>query len=186
VLLDEAYIHFQDVEEEDAGLRLVDAFPHLLVFRTFSKIFGLSGLRVGYAVGSPAAPALLNSLAPVLGVNVLAQAAVSQALKQGDRELGRRRANVIGERAKITDTLSELSIRFAWSQANFVWFSVPGMAAGELASGLEEKRVRVASGGPLGDDDHVRASIRDPHATERLLAALRQLLAERDGRLPSG
>src|SRR3954447_8036291 len=44
VLLDEAYIHFQDVEEEDACLRLVDAFPRLLVFRTFSKIYGLSGL----------------------------------------------------------------------------------------------------------------------------------------------
>jgi histidinol-phosphate aminotransferase len=184
VLLDEAYVHFQDVEEEDAGLHLVDAFPHLVVFRTFSKIFGLSGLRIGYAVGSPAEPALLNSLAPVLGVNVLAQAAVSQALKQGDREVARRRATVIAERAKLTDALSELPVEFASSQTNFIWLSVPGMQAGEVGSVLEEKRVRVALGGPLGDDDHVRASIRNPHATERLLAALRQLLAERDGTAP--
>ena len=54
VLLDEAFIQFQDAEPEDSCLRLVDAFPRLLVFRTFSKIYGLSGLRAGYAVGSTA------------------------------------------------------------------------------------------------------------------------------------
>ena len=54
VLLDEALVHFQDVEEIDACLRLVDAFPRLLVVRTFSKVYGLSGLRAGYAVGSDA------------------------------------------------------------------------------------------------------------------------------------
>ena len=52
VLLDEALVHFQDAEDMDACLRLVDAFPRLLVVRTFSKIYGLSGLRAGYAVGS--------------------------------------------------------------------------------------------------------------------------------------
>ena len=52
VLLDEAYIQFQDVEAEDACMRLVEAFPRLLVVRTFSKVYGLSGLRAGYAVGS--------------------------------------------------------------------------------------------------------------------------------------
>src|SRR5204862_7264773 len=51
VLLDEAYVHFQELEHEDACLRLTDAFPRLLVFRTFSKAYGLSGLRIGYAVG---------------------------------------------------------------------------------------------------------------------------------------
>src|SRR4051812_45195101 len=55
VLLDEAFVQFQDVEPEDSCLRLVDAFPRLLVFRTFSKIYGLSGLRAGYVVGSTAA-----------------------------------------------------------------------------------------------------------------------------------
>ena len=54
VLLDEALVHFQDVEDLDACLRLVDAFPRLMVVRTFSKIYGLSGLRAGYAVSSDA------------------------------------------------------------------------------------------------------------------------------------
>ena len=51
VLLDEAYVQFQDVEAEDACMPLVEAFPRLLVFRTFSKAYGLSGVRAGYAVG---------------------------------------------------------------------------------------------------------------------------------------
>jgi histidinol-phosphate aminotransferase len=181
VLLDEAYIHFQDVESEDAGLRLVDAFPHLLVFRTFSKIYGLSGLRVGYAVGSPASPSLLNALAPVLGINILTQAAVSQALKSGEREIARRRSIVKEERGKLAHEFSSLPVRSTETQANFVWIRVAGLTGNDLAANLERKRVRVAPGGPLGDDDHVRASIRNSHATERLLSALRQVLAESDG-----
>jgi histidinol-phosphate aminotransferase len=182
VLLDEAYVHFQDVEEEDAGLRLVDAFPRLLVFRTFSKIYGLSGLRVGYAVGSPASPSLLNALAPVLGINILTQAAVAQALKTGEREISRRRSVVIEERDKLATEFAELPVDATDTRTNFVWMRVPGWTGGDLAASLERKRVRVAPGGPLGDDDHVRAAIRSPHATERLLAAIRQVLAEGNGR----
>jgi histidinol-phosphate aminotransferase len=181
VLLDEAYVHFQDVEHEDAGLKLVEAFSHLLVFRTFSKIYGLSGLRVGYVVGSPAAPSLLNALAPVLGVNVLTQAAVAQALRISDREIARRRSLVIDERAKLKQGFEQLRVDSAETEANFVWLRAAGMTGHELAAQLEVKRVRVAEGGPLGDDDHVRAAIRNSHSTERLLAALRQVLAERDG-----
>ena len=72
-------------------LRLVDAFPHLLVFRTFSKIYGLSGLRAGYAVGSPTRPRAAGALAPVLASTRSPRPAVAQALTIGDREIGRRR-----------------------------------------------------------------------------------------------
>ena len=98
VLLDEALVHFQDVEEVDACLRLVEAFPRLLVVRTFSKAYGLSGLRAGYAVSSDAA--LLAAVAPVLGVNALTQAAVEHALRTGDAEIERRRQAVSRERAR--------------------------------------------------------------------------------------
>ena len=182
VLLDEAYIHFQDVEAEDAGLRLVEAFPHLLVFRTFSKIYGLSGLRVGYAVGSPAAPSLLNALAPVLGINVLTQAAVVQALKDGEREISRRRSMVIAERGKLVGGFESLPVKATETQANFIWFRFSGMTGSELAERTWSASACVSlKGGPLGDDDHVRVAVRNPHATERLLTALRQVVAERDG-----
>jgi histidinol-phosphate aminotransferase len=177
VLLDEAFIQFQDVEEEDAALKLVEAFPRLLVFRTFSKVYGLSGLRAGYAVGSPAAASLLGALAPVLGVNALTQAAVAHALKVGDRDVARRRAAVIEERTRLADGLRDLPVSAPESQANFVWLRAQGMDGAELVKRLEQARVHVAPGGPLGDGDHVRAAIRDRAATDRLLWALRQAVS---------
>src|SRR3954453_19945959 len=94
VLLDEALVHFQDVEDEDACLRLTEAFPRLTVFRTFSKAYGLSGLRIGYAVGSRDSTDLLARIAPVLGVNALSQAAAEYAVGIADREIAGRRATV--------------------------------------------------------------------------------------------
>ena len=172
VLLDEAYIQFQDVEDEDACLRLVEAFPRLLVFRTFSKIYGLSGLRAGYVVGSPSAGSLLAAISPALGVNVLTQAAIVQALRIGDREVARRRSLVIEQRTRVLRELHELPVDADDSQANFVWLQAPGLTGAELTTRLERSGVLVAPGGPLGAEDHVRAAIRGGAASERLLTGL--------------
>ena len=180
VLLDESYIHFQDIEEEDAGLKLTDAFPNLLVFRTFSRAYGLSGLRAGYVVGSPAAADMLATLAPMLGVNALTQATVLQALKTGDRDVERRRRSVIEQRVRVINSLRGLNCETTDSQANFVWFSAPGLLGDELARRLEQSRVTVASGSGLGDPRYVRASVRDQFAADRLLAALRDALSEQE------
>ena len=174
VLLDEAYAHFQDVEDRDACLALVAAFPRLLVVRTFSKVYGLSGMRTGYAVGSPQAGGLLEALAPALGVNALSQAAAEQALKIGDAEIERRRSLVVEQRTRMLHALTSTPVDAPASQANFVWLRAARLTGSELAARLEEARVRVAPGGPLGDDDHVRAAIRGGAATERLLAALEE------------
>jgi histidinol-phosphate aminotransferase len=170
VLLDEALVHFQDMEDLDASLRLVEAFPRLLVVRTFSKAYGLSGLRAGYALSSDAS--LLAAVAPVLGVNALTQAAVEHALRTGDAEIERRRQAVSRERARLLDALAELPVDVSPSQANFVWLAARGMSGGELAHGLRRQGVIVAPGGPLGADDHIRATVRDAAATDRLLRAL--------------
>jgi histidinol-phosphate aminotransferase len=176
LLVDEALVHFQDAEAPDSVLRLVDAFPRLVVVRTFSKIYGLSGLRAGYAVGSSASTALLDRIAPVLGVNALTQAAVDQALKIGGDEVQRRREAVIRERAHLVEELSSLPVRVSDSQANFLWISARSMSGNELANRLRERGVIVAPGGPLGEDEHVRATVRDAAATARLLKALGEVL----------
>jgi len=169
VLLDEALVHFQDAEELDACLRLVDAFPRLLVIRTFSKIYGLSGLRAGYAVGSDAD--LLATVAPVLGVNALTQAALEHALRTGDAEIARRRRTVSRERARITERLRALGADVADSQANFVWLHAPGLSGDALAQALRRQGLIVAPGGPLGADDHVRVGVLNEAATSRLVRA---------------
>lgn len=178
VLLDEAYVQFQDAEDEDACLRLTEAFPRLLVFRTFSKAYGLSGLRAGYAVGSPAAVPLLESLGPVLGVNALTQAAIAYALRVGDAELERRRRMVAEQRGRVLSALHDLPMDAPETQANFAWLRAVHMSGSELAGHLQQSGVLVAPGGPLGDEDHVRAAIRGPAATERLLSALRGAFRE--------
>jgi histidinol-phosphate aminotransferase len=182
VLLDEAFVQFQDVEHEDACLRLTDAFARLTVFRTFSKAYGLSGLRIGYAVGSRDSADLLTRIAPVLGVNALSQAAADYAVGIADREIGQRRRLVSQERENLLEELPKLGVQVAPSQANFVWMKAEGIAGAELAARLERERVLIAPGGPLGADDHVRAAVRGPNESSRLLLGLRRALAaERNG-----
>ena len=84
MLLDEALRDFVDAEPRDATLALLDDHPRLLIFRTFSKAWGLAGLRCGYAVGGPGAEPLLEQLAPELGLNELAQAGALEALRTGE------------------------------------------------------------------------------------------------------
>jgi histidinol-phosphate aminotransferase len=175
VLLDEALIHFQDIEDVDACLRLVDAFPRLLVVRTFSKIYGLSGLRAGYAVGSDAR--LLAAAAPVLGVNALSQAAVEHALRHGDAEIDRRRHAVVRERHFLTEELRALGADVTDSQANFLWIRLRDLSGDELANALRQQGVIVAAGGPLGEDHHIRAAVRNEQASKRLLRAVDNVLA---------
>jgi histidinol-phosphate aminotransferase len=174
VLLDEALVHFQDAEDMNACLRLVEEFPRLLVVRTFSKIYGLSGLRAGYAVSSDAR--LLAATAPVLGVNAMSQAAVEHALRNGDAEIDRRRRAVARERHFLTGQLRALGVDVTDSQANFLWIRVRDLSGDELANALRKQGVIVAPGGPLGEDHHIRAAIRNEAASTRLLRAVENLL----------
>lgn len=176
LLVDEALIHFQDAEDVDAVLRLTDAFPRLLVIRTFSKIYGLSGLRAGYAVGSSASTALLDAISPVLGVNALTQSAIDQALKIGGPEVERRRLSVLEQRARLLEALRDMPVEPCDSQANFVWLKAKELSGTELSGRLRREGVLVAPGGPLGAADHVRITVRDAPATDRLLSALGKAL----------
>jgi histidinol-phosphate aminotransferase len=172
VLLDEALRDFVDAEERDAALALVEEFPRLLVFRTFSKAWGLAGLRVGYAVGGPGAEPLLEQLEPELGLNELAQAGALEALRHAGGVVAGRSAMVAAERARLSDAVRGLGLHVSPSQANVLWLRADGINGGELARRLERHGVIVAPGGPLGDDACVRASIQRREAGDRLLRAL--------------
>jgi histidinol-phosphate aminotransferase len=183
VLLDESYAQFQDTEPEDACMSLVEAFPRLLTVRSFSRIYGLSGIRAGYAVGAPSATSLLVALAPALGVNALTQAAMLQALRVSDPDVERRRKTVLEERVRLMNALTTLPLTAPATQANFVWMSAPGLTGEQLATRLEASRVLVADGKEFGDARYVRAAIRDRHSADRLLWALGEALGG-NGRVP--
>jgi histidinol-phosphate aminotransferase len=178
VLLDEALADFADAQPVDASLALLDEFPRLLCFRSFSKAWGLAGLRVGYALGGPGSEALLEQLAPELGVNELAQAGALEALRSTEHLVARRVERVRGERARLLLELrSRDRIVATPSQANFVWLEAAGLDGAELVRRLDRVGVRVAGGGALGDPGHIRVAIHDGVATDRFLRALDGALA---------
>jgi histidinol-phosphate aminotransferase len=177
VLLDEAIVHFQEVEDEDACLRLVDQFPSLVVFRSFSNAYALSGMRAGYAVCSPEAAQLLDALAPVLGVNSLTQAAVECAIARGEAQVARRRELVTALRQRLEDGLARLPVEGPASEAHFVWMRASGMGSVEFASALQRAGILVFPGSVLGDPDHVRVSLRSAAAIDRLLTVLGEITA---------
>jgi histidinol-phosphate aminotransferase len=173
VLLDEALRDYVDAEDPDASLQLLDAFPRLLIFRTFSKAWGLAGLRCGYALGGPGAEPLLEQLAPELGVNELAHAGALEALRT-PRIIERRRAIVARHRAELTEQLRERGLDVAPSQTNFVWLPAPGPhGAADLTARLGRSGITVRSGAAVGAPDRVRVTVpHRPEDVERLLRAL--------------
>jgi histidinol-phosphate aminotransferase len=174
VLLDEALRDFADAEPLDATLALLEEFPRLLLFRTFSKAWGLAGLRCGYALGGPGAEALLAQLAPELGVNELAQAGALEAIRSRADVVRRRREAIAGQRASLVAALRERGLDVPPSQANVLWLSAPGPHGGaDLARALERTGVVVQPGGGVGAPDRVRVTVpHRPEHAERLLRAL--------------
>jgi histidinol-phosphate aminotransferase len=173
VLLDEALGDFVDAEPPGSSLALLDDFPRLLVFRTFSKAYGLAGMRCGYVMGGPGTEPLLEQIAPALGVSDLVQAGALEALRKCGPLVARRRETVLIERHRLLQSLGSLPVDARPSQANVLWLRAPGLADGELATRLRRSAVLVHPGSEYGEPDHVRATIQSPQATDRLLAALR-------------
>jgi len=175
VLLDEALVDFVDGRELDAALALLDDHPRLLVFRTFSKAWGLAGLRCGYAIGGPGAEPLLERLEPDLGLNELAQAGALEALRTSAERVARRGAAIAERRHALTELARSLGYELPDSQANILWLRLPDVDGADLANRFERAHVLVAGGGQLGEPSRIRVAIppREEHAA-RLARALEQ------------
>jgi histidinol-phosphate aminotransferase len=177
VLLDESLVEFADAQPTDSSLRLLEHHPRLLVFRSFSKAWGLAGLRCGYAIGAPGSEELLAELEPDLGVSEISQAGALESLKRGASTMAKRVRVIARERERLTAELRERRFDVADSQANFLWVAHPTLDGQELAAALERNRVIVAPGAALGEERHVRIAIHDEAASTRLLGALDRALA---------
>ena len=171
VLLDEAFADFLEPGEDAAPL--VAELPNLLVFRTFAKAHAMAGFRIGYVLAPTAE--LAEQLTPSFSVNAPAQAAAAWALELGDGVIGRRRAAAARERRRLARALRGTPLSFAPSAAPFVWLSSDAHDGAAIADHLRVRRIAVAPGERWGDDRHVRITLRDAAATDRLVAALREL-----------
>jgi histidinol-phosphate aminotransferase len=174
VVLDEAYRDFCDDPEFPDGVALLSRHPRLVVLRTFSKIAGLAGLRVGYALASAETIDRLDRVRAPYNVNRLGQVAAVAALEDEDH-WNKSRQLIIEERAFLSAELARRGFHFPPSQANFLLLKVTdGAVARErlLRAGLV-----VRDGAAVGFANHLRISIGLRDTNERLLAALDALRA---------
>jgi histidinol-phosphate aminotransferase len=174
VVLDEAYIEFVTDPDVADGLTLLADRPNVVVLRTFSKAYGLAGLRVGYAVASDPAitTALRQTQLPFVVTQVAQDAAVASLDPEAERQLFARVAELVDERERVTAALVALGYDVLASQANFVWLPLAARTA-EWAAGCADRKIIVR---PLGLDG-VRVTIGTAEENERLLEAARELTA---------
>jgi histidinol-phosphate aminotransferase len=176
VLLDEALVEFSDAQPLDASLALLEEHPQLIVFRSFSKAWGLAGLRVGYALGGPGAEDLLAALQPDLGVSEVSQAGALEALHSCSDLLAQNVQAISRERPLLADALRERGFELSDSQANFLWVAHPTLEGGELAARLAQAGVLIAAGDALSEPRHARIAIRNSASSKRLLSAIDKAL----------
>jgi len=175
IVLDEAYIEFQSNDDPDQTLDLLDDFPNLVLMRTFSKVYGLAGLRVGYALGSAKFRAAIDAVRQPFSVNALAQAAGAEALLHQD-DVNKRVEATIVERVRVESGLDEFGIAHAESQTNFSWIDLGEADEAEVVADLAERLIAVRPGSLLGDPGHIRVSYGTAAENDRFLAALGELL----------
>jgi histidinol-phosphate aminotransferase len=167
VVLDEAYREFVTDPDLPDGLELAAGRENLAVVRTFSKAYGLAGLRVGYAVAPPAVTAAVRKVGIPFAVSRLAQAAAVAAMDAAD-ELLARCAPVTRERERVRDELLDLGYEVPASQANFVWLPLGERTAAFNDHLLAQKVVIRAF---LGEG--ARVTIGLPEENDAFLAAVR-------------
>src|SRR5215213_4472740 len=180
VILDEAYVEFSVLQDPEDSIDLLQKHPNLVLLRTFSKIYGLAGLRVGYGLcGSEAFRTAVDQVRQPFFCNAAAQAAALEALRHQD-EVARRVERNLAERIGLEDGVRELGLAPAESQANFVWFDLPeaedaAEAEREVLQGLAQRSILVRSGASLGRAGALRVTVGTEAENERFLEALAAL-----------
>ncbi len=174
VILDEAYVEFSlTVGDPFASLPLLERHPNLVILRTFSKVYGLAGLRVGYGLcGSESFRVAVDQVRQPFYLSGAAQAAAVEALRYQD-EVERRVVATVAARTTVTEALRARGHWVAESDANFVWVRLAedGDDAPVVAA-LRERGVVVRAGSALGGPGFVRVTLGTDAENERFLSAL--------------
>lgn len=178
MVVDEAYFEFLPEGGHDA-LDILRSGQRVIVMRTFSKAYGLAGLRVGYLLAPPSLIAELGKVRPAFDISSVAQAAALSSLKCADEHLEERLTEIATAREALTSGLTDLGLSPLPSAANFVLVDF-GSQERSLAvnEGLLDRGVIVRPAGAFGAPTALRISVGRPAEVERALAALGEVLAE--------
>jgi len=175
VVLDEAYIEYADNDLPD-GLQLLPNYPNLLVLRTFSKAFGLAGLRIGYGISSSEIADVLNRVRAPFNVNTLAQVAAIAALEDNEHLQRSIQTNRQGM-AQLKAGLDKLGLKTLPSKANFITIDFAREAA-PIDRALLQRGVIVRPLAAYGMPNFLRVSIGTEAENARFLEALGEVLAD--------
>ena len=179
VVLDEAYNEFLAEENQFESAGWVKKYPNLLVSRTFSKAYGLAGLRVGFGIAQPALTDLMNRIRQPFNVNSMAQAAAIAALND-KAFLQQSASNNAAGYQQFTEAFDKLGLQYVPSYGNFVLVKVGNdLAAGaRINLALLKQGVIVRPVGNYGLPEWLRISIGLPQENAVLIAALTKALAQ--------
>ncbi|WP_132139311.1 histidinol-phosphate transaminase [Pseudoduganella sp. UC29_71] len=178
VVLDEAYNEYLSPENQYESAAWVKQYPNLLVSRTFSKAYGLAGLRVGFSIAQPALTDLMNRIRQPFNVNSLAQAAAIAALNDKDFLEQGARNNAAGYQ-QFVEAFEQMGLEYVPSYGNFVLVKVgKDLAAGARVNlALLKQGVIVRPVGNYGLPEWLRISIGLPQENAILISALQKALA---------
>jgi histidinol-phosphate aminotransferase len=178
VILDEAYNEFAlSLGDPYASVELLREYPNLVLLRTFSKVYGLAGLRAGYALcGDAAFRRAVDLVRQPFHLNVAAQAAAVEALKHQDA-VERRVTETLALRLGLEQAVRQLGLWVAESDANFIWVRLPEDAdEAAVVKGLAERGVLVRAGASLGSEGALRVTVGTEADNRKFTGALRDLL----------
>ena len=179
VVLDEAYIHYADRADMPESAALFREHKNLLTMRTFSKVYGLAGLRVGYAIGDRGVINAMNKLRTPFNVAGVSQAGALAALDDQEHVQRCIRENA-AERVRLTRALTDLGLRPVRSHTNFIFIDI-GPEAQELCDELLHEGVIVRPLGWMGFPEAMRISVGIAIENDKLLEVMGRLLAKRTG-----
>jgi histidinol-phosphate aminotransferase len=179
LVMDEAYVEFLEDPVDLLPLIRSGERANLLLMRTFSKIHGLAGLRLGYGIGVPSLIATLERVRQPFNVNALAQAAALAALDDADHIVNTRRNNREGLRF-LQSELAGLGLEVIPSAANFVMVRVGD--GQRVFDALQQRGVITRPMGGYNLPEYIRISVGTPAENARVIAALREILIDRGGR----
>jgi histidinol-phosphate aminotransferase len=174
VVLDEAYIDFCDEPRVPSALAYLSEDKPLVGLRTFSKAYGLAGLRIGYGFGPSELMDYLNRLRMPFNVNRLAQVAARAALNDTEF-LARTRKVVLDGKALIYQGLARLELEFLPTQTNFILIRVPRPGR-EVYQAMLHEGVIIRAMDAYGFPDYIRINVGLPEENRRFLAALEKVL----------